>query len=109
MNRLRYLKYSLVLGVSAFLADFLTNMIAMFAFDGIGGLFELAMNAVIYIAWFIVYMTIIIRRLHDLDKRDLFAVCALIPFVNFFFALYLLFVPGTHGTNQYGRDPLEEF
>ena len=109
LNRWRYFKYSLVLGISGLFLNVITNFLSIIFFGDAEGFFGLGASAVISIAWFIIYMTIVIRRLHDLDKRDLFAIGALIPVINFFFALYLLFVPGTSGTNQYGRDPLEEF
>ena len=48
-----------------------------------------------------------IRRLHDLDKSGWFYLILMIPYVNFIFALYVIFAPGTVGPNKYGPDPLE--
>ncbi|MBR2507800.1 MAG: DUF805 domain-containing protein, partial [Bacilli bacterium] len=55
----------------------------------------------------IVTSSFIVRRCHDLDKSGYWGLLVLIPIVNFFFLLYLLFAKGTEGWNQYGRDPLE--
>ncbi|MBQ8418643.1 MAG: DUF805 domain-containing protein, partial [Phascolarctobacterium sp.] len=49
----------------------------------------------------------IVRRCHDLDRSGYWGLLVLIPVVNFFFLLYLLFAKGTEGWNQYGPDPLE--
>ncbi len=45
------------------------------------------------------------RRLQDLDRSAWFVLFFLIPIVNLFFWLYLLFAPGTKGTNKYGLQP----
>ncbi len=51
-------------------------------------------------------LSLIVRRLHDLNKSGWFALILLIPFVNFLFSLYLWLEKGTDGPNQYGADPL---
>ena len=53
-------------------------------------------------------ISLIVKRLHDLDKNGLFALILLVPIVNFFFELYLLFVKGTDGSNKFGEDPLQQ-
>lgn len=55
----------------------------------------------------IVTSSFIVRRCHDLDRSGYWGLLVLIPVVNFFFLLYLLFAKGTDGWNQYGPDPLE--
>jgi len=45
------------------------------------------------------------KRLHDLNLSGLHLVFAFVPLLNIFFGLYLLFTPGTVGSNQYGSDP----
>lgn len=47
-----------------------------------------------------------IRRLHDLGKSGWWAIAGCIPLVNFIYGLFLLFLPGTIGPNEYGPDPL---
>lgn len=48
-----------------------------------------------------------VRRLHDLDLSGWWMLLMLVPLVNIFFALYMLFFKGTDGPNQYGDDPLQ--
>lgn len=48
-----------------------------------------------------------VRRLHDLDLSGWWMLLMLVPLVNIFFALYMLFFKGTDGPNQYGEDPLQ--
>ena len=51
-------------------------------------------------------ITLGIRRFHDLDKSGWLVLLCLIPVVNFFVGLYMLFAKGTTGPNKYGPDPL---
>ena len=53
-------------------------------------------------------ISLMVKRLHDLDKGGLWVLLAVIPIVNFFFGIYLLFFKGTDGYNQYGEDPLTD-
>lgn len=61
------------------------------------GIFQLAANIMMGV-----------RRLHDLDKCDWWMLLLLVPLVNLFFCLYLLFFKGTEGPNEYGDDPLQQ-
>lgn len=45
------------------------------------------------------------RRLHDLNRSSWLFVLLFIPLVNIAVSLYLLFWPGTPGSNQYGLPP----
>ena len=67
------------------------------------------LGAVMGIALMIASVSLMIKRLHDLDKGGLWVLIMLIPIVDFFFGLYLLFAKGTNGYNQYGEDPLQTF
>lgn len=57
---------------------------------------------ILYIAFF--YFTIIfaVRRLHDVNQSGWLWLLFLVPLANIGLALYLLFAPGTPGTNNYG-------
>ena len=48
-----------------------------------------------------------VRRCHDLGHSGWLLLIYVIPYINFIFALYILFCPGTKGDNQYGPDPLQ--
>lgn len=54
------------------------------------------------LAFFYLYITFMIRRLHDVNQTGWFALLIFIPLVNLILALYLLFAPGTQGENNYG-------
>lgn len=61
------------------------------------GIFQLAANIMMGV-----------RRLHDLDKCGWWMLLLIVPLVNIFFCLYLLFFKGTEGPNEYGDDPLQQ-
>ena len=52
-------------------------------------------------------ISLVVRRLHDLNKSWTWIFILFIPLVNFLFYLYLLFAKGTVGSNRFGDDPLE--
>ncbi len=45
------------------------------------------------------------RRLQDLNQNAWLSLLIITPVLNFLFALYLLFAPGTRGGNTYGLQP----
>ena len=51
-------------------------------------------------------VAVTVKRLHDLDRPGWHWWLLLIPLVNIYMGLVLLFAKGTHGPNQFGRDPL---
>ena len=46
-----------------------------------------------------------IRRLNDMDHPGWWSLLNLVPFLNFFFGLWLVFGPGDEGRNSYGPPP----
>ncbi len=54
----------------------------------------------------VVTAALVIRRCHDLGHSAWFALLALIPLINAFFSLYLLFKKGEDSPNTYGPVPL---
>ncbi len=64
--------------------------------------FAILVFVALYIAFF--YFTIIfaVRRLHDLNQSGWLWLLFLVPLANIGLALYLLFAPGTQGSNNYG-------
>ena len=107
LNRLRYFKRVLVLGV---LMMIFSTAIVMATMTPSGDDISTAgyvLFAVMCLVFAVPQFMLMIRRLHDLDKDGLFVLLTLIPAVNSIFALYLLFAPGTRGANKYGADPIE--
>lgn len=64
--------------------------------------------------YFIYYILVVIalvslyaRRLHDMNKSGLWAICLFIPVLSFILFIIALFGKGTNGTNIYGIDPTD--
>ena len=103
LNRLRYFKYTLGLG----LFFGVIQGIFTFIFNADEGSFLLnTIETLLSFPLAVGSVMLQIRRLHDLDKSGWFVLLSVIPVINVLFGLYLLFVKGTDGTNQYGYDPL---
>ena len=106
LNRLRYLKYMVLLAVVGGLATFVTSCMAAF----LTGSHESSLVTIVTGIWGIAAVVgnvmLVIRRLHDLDKSGWFALIAIIPVIGFIFSIYLFFAPGTVGYNRFGADPL---
>ncbi|MBR4382216.1 MAG: DUF805 domain-containing protein [Selenomonadaceae bacterium] len=107
LNRLRYLKRALALvAVETILAMVIGFATMDFAANDLSTTGYVLMS-LMFIAFAPLHYMLIIRRLHDLNKTGWFALIMLIPVVNTIFSLYLLFAPGTIGSNDYGADPIE--
>lgn len=57
---------------------------------------------------FIPSLSVLVRRLHDINKSGLMFFVLLIPLVGAIWLLVLLFTEGTIGENKYGADPKAE-
>ena len=101
LNRLRFLKYNLLLIFAGFIIFAICGLI-----EGPENLENSKLAYVLSIPISVAQIMIQIRRLHDLNKSGYFVLLAFIPVVNLLFELYLLFTKGTDGTNIYGYDPL---
>lgn len=101
LNRKPYFFGNLALGVISALCTTIVD-------NSDSGLIAI-LGAIMGIALIVASVSLIIKRLHDLDKGGLWVLIMLIPIVDFFFGLYLLFAKGTDGYNQYGADPLQTF
>lgn len=55
-----------------------------------------------YVALFVLLIMLAIQRCHDFDRSGWHVLLFLVPIVNFFFGLYLVFKGGTEGRNRYG-------
>ncbi len=120
VNRAPYIGYTIGMNVAAVIL-FIALLVVMIPFLPADGdiddidmaAFESAAVLAICVVMFlfvvistILYVTLSIRRLHDLEKDGMFVLLAFVPTVNFIFWLYLCLVKGTDGPNQYGEDPL---
>ena len=107
LNRLRYIKYMILLAIMGAVGTFVASSMATFLTGDPEGMLVKLVTA----AWGIAAVTgnimLMIRRIHDLGKSGYFALVALIPIIGFIFSVYLFCAPGQVGWNQYGEDPLD--
>lgn len=54
---------------------------------------------------FIPSLSLVVRRLHDVEKSGWFYLISLIPLVGFIWLIVLYCTEGTKGENKYGEDP----
>ncbi|WP_130803964.1 DUF805 domain-containing protein [Acinetobacter ihumii] len=77
--------------------------------DRVMDLFSGAMGIGVMVLWVIVayfHIVFMIRRLHDANRSGWLCLLLLVPIVQIFFMLYLLFAPGSKGYNDYGSPRL---
>lgn len=114
IGRLRYLAY----GVGAmFLVGIVGGIIAaIIAFvlgasgSGDGGMGAALVGAIglfVYVPIIALSFIFAKRRLNDLNRSGWLSLLTLIPLVNLLLAIYLIFFPGTDGTNDYGPMPIK--
>lgn len=110
LGRMRYLAYNLVVSMLMNLA--MIPIMGATAFVGgmgagpenMGTASVLATLAVVAVS--LVFSVMFIkRRLNDLNRSGWWMLLFLVPVVNLFLAIYLLFFPGTEGANNFGPAP----
>ncbi len=108
LNRLSYLKYMLLLALTAGLATFVTSSMATFLTGDPTGFLVNAITGI----WALIAGTgnvmLMIRRAHDLGKSGWGVLLAFVPVIGMLFSIYLFCARGQVGWNKYGADPLEE-
>lgn len=103
IGRLRYLSHGILISVVFYIA--LIPAAVLFAMGDAGAIIGGLLMGAAYIALLVITVILIIQRLHDLDKSGWMSLLMFIPLVNLFFAIYVLFWPGTPGTNNFGLRP----
>lgn len=94
---------------------FLMNIVVTVLFSMLSVIFPRELY-VIYGLLFTVYSIAIMiamlalysRRLHDINKSGLWAICAFIPVLSVILLVVAVFSAGTKGTNMYGIDPMDK-
>lgn len=98
LNRKRFWVRSLISGAVSIVADaFLASRSEAVAGIGI----------VLYIALCVYNILVEIRRCHDLDKSGWYLLWLIVPLVNIYVGIRILFIAGTEGPNRFGDDPLQ--
>lgn len=107
LNRLHYIKYMVILAITAGLSTFVMSSMATFLTGDPNGFLVNLITGIWALIAGVGNAMLMIRRLHDLGKSGYFVLIALIPVIGFVFSIYLFFAPGQYGANEYGDDPLE--
>ena len=124
LNRLRYFKRNLVLGIVSGVIMFFVALI----FSDSEGNVTTAGDIILFILTLLMLVPsycLMVRRLHDMNRDEILAKVYIggciasyflslvlhydfmpLSIVLLIVALYILFVPGTYGANNYGADPL---
>lgn len=100
IGRVRYLCYTMVLtlilmfavGLATAVLSMINPMLAM-------------LGMILYLPALAASFIMAIRRLNDMNQSGWLCILTLIPIVNIFVGLWLVFGPGTQGSNSYGLPP----
>lgn len=107
IGRVRYLARSTLL-IAAF-----GGLMALMVAIGLGnvsnggtmGTLSTIAIVLVYVAYMVCLWILNIQRCHDLNKSGWFSLLLIVPAMNIFVALYMLFAPGTPGANAHGNRP----
>ena len=100
IGRVRYLAYTF--GLSLVLGLVIVVVMGMLAMISV----ELMMlGFILYIPLLAATLVVAARRLNDLGHTGWLSLLTLVPVLNFFFGLWLIFGAGNNGPNQYGLAP----
>ncbi len=107
IGRMRYLAYGV--GINILLSIVMMPLIGFST--GMGGdptssVLGLVLIGVFYLITIIVSVMFAKRRLNDLNRSGWWFLLFIIPLVNLLLAIYLVFFPGTHGSNNFGPAPV---
>lgn len=101
IGRIRYLSY--LTGVYLIFAMIVGGLAGAFAGAGVR---EPTLLFVVmglgYLGLIVILVMLAVQRCHDFDNSGWWVLLFLVPAVNFFFGLYLVFKGGTEGRNRFG-------
>jgi uncharacterized membrane protein YhaH (DUF805 family) len=108
LARMPYFLYGLVLGVIwvAFVHFVLKPYINPYLQENNFSWWAFAAIMLYAVVTFWISFALVIKRLHDYDYNGWWSLLNLIPLVNLIFGLFLLFYPGTKGSNRFGPPPV---
>lgn len=106
LNRKPYIIRSFIIFAAMFIL-FLLSYILFGNEYGYSSTPEDICDTLVVLAAIVANLSISVRRLHDLDKTGWLFLINFVPLLNVALEVYLIFVKGTEGPNQYGPDPLQ--
>ena len=103
IGRLRYLAYSMA--INLVMVIFFAFVLGVIAAVTKSETIATVGTGLLWVVMAVVGVVVSRRRLHDLNLTGWLSILQLVPIVNFFFFLYLLFAPGTRGSTRFGAEP----
>lgn len=92
---------SLALGMMEGIFNLNTLRFGIENFQHVSSIFGLG-SLILTLIYVYSLFTLMIRRLHDLNHTGWLSLLFLVPMINFFLVIYLMFFPGNRHVNQYG-------
>jgi uncharacterized membrane protein YhaH (DUF805 family) len=106
IGRLRYLAYSVGMMFLVALAMIPLAGVSAMTGDTQGmSLVGMLVMAVLYIGLIVLTVMFAKRRLNDLDRSGWWLLLNFVPIANILLSLYMVFFPGTEGSNNWGAAP----
>ena len=106
IGRLRYLAYGI--GVNFLLMLIMVPLAGATAFmggDPSSSMIGMLGIGIFYVLTIVISVMFAKRRLNDLNRSGWWFLLFIIPIVNLLLAIYLIFFPGTNGSNNFGPAP----
>lgn len=103
LGRIRYLAYMSVSWIVSAVIIGITSAALIPSSVGARGASTLSLLMfVLYLPLMVFGFVLAKRRFNDVDRSGWWSVLLMVPFLNFFVSLYLMFAGGTEGDNDYG-------
>jgi uncharacterized membrane protein YhaH (DUF805 family) len=102
LNRRTYLVGGFLVGVVYYIILYIIGLLGHNALTSL-------LTLVVVLLVIVVGFSMSAKRWHDLGQSGWLSLLLLIPLVNFFVWLYLVFAPGKSGSNAYGPQPKDAF
>ena len=98
LGRLRLITYGII---SAFVVMFVAGLAAAILIP-VNPVFAVFIYGAVVLSSAVYGFSLYIQRLHDLNQSGWWALLMFVPLLNLALLIYLLFFPGTKGSNRYG-------
>jgi uncharacterized membrane protein YhaH (DUF805 family) len=103
IGRLRMVAYNLSLGMIAMVGAFAVVFLGV----ALHTAFLIILGALVFIPMLVLSIGFSVRRLNDLNHSGWWVLISFIPVLGWLYGLYVLFAPGSKGSNEYGAAPAQ--
>ena len=106
IGRLRYLAYIMGMYLLMIAAMIPMASLGFVAIDpGSSSVVAMVLMGIVYLVMFVAAIAFGKRRLNDLDRSGWWLLAFIVPLVNLLATIYVMFFPGTAGSNNFGPEP----